>query len=83
MHGTIINMVRSMVFTSGLPLNFSGDSADYAGYILNRSLKKANEGGILPTDILSKKRPVLSGIMIFGSPRTVHPKLITNIWAFT
>ena len=40
MHRTIMNMVRSMVFASNLPLYFWGDAAEYAAYILNRSRTK-------------------------------------------
>ena len=72
MHRTIMNMVRSMVFASGLPLTFWGDAAEYAAYILNRSPTKANEGSISPIEMLTKKTPVLSDIVVFGSSCTVH-----------
>ena len=67
MHRTIMNMVRSMVFASGLPLKFWGDAAEYAAYILNRSPTKANEGGISPIEMLTKKQPNLNDIVVFGS----------------
>ena len=72
MHRTIMNMVRSMVFASGLPFYFWGDAAEYAAYILNRSPTKANEGGVSPVELLTKKAPNLSDIVIFGSRCTVH-----------
>uniref|UniRef100_A0AAV1T532 Integrase catalytic domain-containing protein n=1 Tax=Peronospora matthiolae TaxID=2874970 RepID=A0AAV1T532_9STRA len=72
MHHTIMNMVRSMVFACGLPLSFWGDAAEYAAYILNRSPSKANAGRLSPLQMLTKKVPVLSDIVVFGSPCTVH-----------
>ena len=74
MYRTIFIMVRSMVFSSGLPLTFWDDAAEYAAYILNRSPIKANEGGISPIEMLTKKIPVLSDIVLFGSPCIVHRK---------
>ena len=67
-----MNMVRSMIFASGLPLKFWGDAAEYAAYILNRSPTKANEDNISPFKMLTKKKPVLSDIVVFGSSCTVH-----------
>ena len=55
-----------------MPLHFWGDAAEYAAYILNHSPNKANEGGISPIEMLNKKRPVLSDIVVFGSSCTVH-----------
>ena len=42
MHRTILNMARSMIFASRLPLTFWGDAVEYAAYILNRSPTSAN-----------------------------------------
>ena len=72
MHRTIMNMVRSMVFASGLSLTFWGDAAEYAAYILNTSPTKANEGSKSPIALLTKKQPVLSDIVVFVSTFTVH-----------
>ena len=72
MHRTIMNMVRSMIFASNLPLSFWGDSAEYAAYILNRSRTKSNPGGISPMEFLTKKVPTLNDIVVFGSTCTVH-----------
>ena len=68
----MINMVRSMVFASGLLLTFWGDAAEHATYILDRTPVQANEGGISPIEMLNKKRPVLSDIVVFGSPCIIH-----------
>ena len=68
----MISMVRSMVFASGLLLTFWGDAAEYATYILDRSPIQVNECGISPIEMLTKKRPVLSDIVAFGSPCIIH-----------
>lgn len=67
-----MNMVRRMVFASGFTLKFSGDAAEHAAYILNRSPIKENEVDISPIQMLTKIRPVLSDIVVFGSPCMVH-----------
>ena len=72
MHRTIMNMVRNMIFASGLPLTFWGDAAKYAAYILSRSPTKANKNGASLFEMLTKKKSTLDGIVIFGSPCTVH-----------
>ena len=72
MHRTIMNMVRSMILASNLPLSFWGDAAEYAAYILNRSRTKSNPGGISPMEFLTKKVPTLNDIVVFGSTCTVH-----------
>nr|CCA24530.1 hypothetical protein TcasGA2_TC015470 [Albugo laibachii Nc14] len=68
MHRTIMNMVRSMVFASGLPLNFWGDAAEYAVYILNTSPTKGNIRHVSPIEMLSNMTPALGDIVVFGMP---------------
>ena len=46
MHRTFMNMARSMVIASNLPLYFWGNAAEYATYILNRSRIKSNPNGV-------------------------------------
>ncbi|CAI5709712.1 unnamed protein product [Peronospora destructor] len=70
MHQTVMNMVRSMIFGSGLPLNFWGDAAEYASYILNRSPTRGNVGRSSPIEVLTEVKPKLTDIVIFGSPCT-------------
>ena len=72
MHRTIINMVRSMVFASNLPLYIWGDAAEYASYILNRIKNKSNLGGVSPMEFLTNKIPALNDSVIFGSSCTAH-----------
>ena len=72
MHRTIMNMVRSMIFACRLPLYFWGDAAEYEAYIRNRSPSKANVGRKSPLQMLTKKAPDLTDIVVFGSGCTVH-----------
>ena len=68
MHRTIMNVVRSMVFASGLSLICWGDADEYAVYILKtESPTMSNEGGISPIEVLTKKQTNISNIVVFGS----------------
>lgn len=69
-----------MVFASGFTLKFWGDAAKHAAYILNRSPIKENEVDISPIQMLTKIRPVLSDIVVFGSPSTVHLNIKNKIF---
>ncbi|CAI5734057.1 unnamed protein product [Peronospora destructor] len=60
-------MVHSMIFGSGLPLNFWGDAAEYASYILNRSPTRGNVGRSSPIEVLTGVKPKLTDIVILGS----------------
>nr|CCA27595.1 GagPol polyprotein putative [Albugo laibachii Nc14] len=53
MHQTIMDMVRSMIFGSQLPLSFWGDAAEYTAYTLNRSPSQGNIGRALPIEVLT------------------------------
>ncbi|CAI5743621.1 unnamed protein product [Peronospora destructor] len=55
---------------SGLPLNFWGDTAEHASYILNRSPMRGNVGRSSPIKALTGGKPKLTDIVIFGSPCT-------------
>lgn len=70
MHQTVRNMVRSMIFGSGLPLLLWGDAAEYVSYILNRSPKRGNAGCASLLQELTGVRSTLTDIVIFGSPCT-------------
>ena len=67
MHRTILNMARSMIFASRLPLTFWGDAVDHAAYILNRSPTSANAKRASPIEVLMKQVPDLRDIVAFGS----------------
>ena len=72
MHRTVLNMARSMIFASRLPLSFWGDAVEYASYILNRSPTSANEERASPMEILTKRAPDLRDIVVFGSVCSVY-----------
>ena len=67
MHGTILNIARSMIFACRLPLTFWGDAVEYAAYILNRSPTRANLNRASPMQVLTKEAPDLRDVVVFGS----------------
>ena len=67
-----MNMDRSMVFASGLPLRFWGDAAEYVAYIFNISLSKANAGRLSTIQPLKKSTLYISDILVFWSRYIVH-----------
>ncbi|KAG3169946.1 hypothetical protein PC128_g19033 [Phytophthora cactorum] len=75
MHRTVLNMAGCMVFDARLPLSFwgggRGGAAQYAAYILNRSLCRANEGRKSPLVILTGRTPDLHEVVLFGTKCTV------------
>uniref|UniRef100_A0AAV1T508 Uncharacterized protein n=1 Tax=Peronospora matthiolae TaxID=2874970 RepID=A0AAV1T508_9STRA len=72
MHQTLLNLARSMMFASALPLQYWGDAVQYAVYILNRRPTRANEKRASPLEMLTDKVPDLRGIVVFGSPCSVY-----------
>lgn len=72
MHRTVLNMARSMIFASRLPLTFWGDAVEYAAYILNRSPTSANLRRASQLQVLTKVAPDLRNIVVFGSSCTVY-----------
>ena len=67
MHRTILNMARSMIFASRLPVTFWADAVEYAAYILNRSPTSANAKRASPIEVLTKHAPDRRDIVAFGS----------------
>ena len=72
MHRTVLNMARSMIFASRLPLSFWGDTVKYAAFVLNRSPTSANARRSSPLQMLTKQTTDLSEIVAFGSICTVN-----------
>ncbi|CAI5734969.1 unnamed protein product [Hyaloperonospora brassicae] len=72
MHRTVLNMARSMIFASRLPLSFQGDAVEYAAFVLNRSPTSANERRASPLQMLTKHTPNPREIVAFGSVCTVY-----------
>ncbi|GMF15398.1 unnamed protein product [Phytophthora fragariaefolia] len=72
MHRTIFNMVRCMIFESGLAPSFWSDAAEYATYILNRSPTRANPDRQSPLQVLTGVIPSLHDVVAFGTTCTVR-----------
>lgn len=72
MHKTVLNMVRCMVFASGLPLRFWFDEVPYATYILSRSPSTANWKRAPPIEVLTGKKPRIADVVFFGSSCTTY-----------
>ena len=72
MRRKILNMARSMIFASRLPVTFWGDGVEYAAYILNRSptCASANAKRALPIEVMTKHASDLRNIVAFGSTVT-------------
>lgn len=67
MHRTVLNLARSMMFASALPLHFWGDAVQYAVHILKPSPTRANAKRASPIEVLTGKSPDLRCIVVFGS----------------
>jgi hypothetical protein len=68
MHRTIMNMVRCMIFGSGVALTYWSDAAEYAANVLNRSPTRSNPKRASPLEVLTSLAPSLMDIVVFGSP---------------
>lgn len=55
MNRTIFNMVRCMLFGSGIPLTHWSDAAEYAAFILNPTPTRANKNRASPLEVLTGK----------------------------
>ncbi|CAI5724630.1 unnamed protein product [Hyaloperonospora brassicae] len=72
MHRTVLNMARSMIFASRLPLSFWRDAVEYAAFVLNRIPNSANTRRASPLQMLTKQTPDLREIVAFRSVCTVY-----------
>ena len=72
MHRTVPNLVRSMMFTCALPLQFYGDSMQYDVHIFNRILTRSNEKKASPIEVLTGKASDLRRIVVFVSSCIVY-----------
>jgi transposase InsO family protein len=78
-HRTVWNGVRSMLFSSDLPLTFWDEAAKYMAYILKRVSTRSNPGYKSPHEVLTGEKPSISHILRFGSKCTVAmPKGINS-----
>ena len=62
---TLLNSVRAMLISSGLPPSLWGEAVSYSVYIRNRVLSRTNN--TTPYEIWNNKQPDVSNIRIFGS----------------
>lgn len=65
-HGTIFNMVRSMLISSGLPHNLWGEAHQHAVWLFNRT-PHARVDFRTPYEMCFKSPPDLSAVRPFGS----------------
>ncbi|CAH9089803.1 unnamed protein product [Cuscuta europaea] len=71
MNRTLLDKVRSMLATSGLPKKFWGEAVNTATYLINRSPSVPLEGKC-PESVFSKKPLDLSNLKVFGCAAYVH-----------
>lgn len=69
---TIVEKVRAMLETSGLPKNMWGEAVYTAVYLLNRSPSVAVDGDITPYEAWNGRKPDVSKLRVFGSECFVH-----------
>ena len=67
MHRTVLNMVRCMVFASGLPLQFWDYVVQSATYVLNRNPSSANPKRMSPLEMLTGEIPSISDIVVLAA----------------
>ncbi|CAH9077615.1 unnamed protein product [Cuscuta europaea] len=71
MNRTLLDKVRSMLATSGLPKKFWGEAVNTATYLINRSPSVPLDGKCLEA-VFSKKPIDLSHLKVFGCAAYVH-----------
>jgi hypothetical protein len=71
MHRTLVDMARSMLFNSKMPVPFWGEAVHYACYVHNRVPTSSNSGQKSPIEALTGKIPKIADIVAFGSKCTV------------
>jgi Reverse transcriptase (RNA-dependent DNA polymerase)/Integrase core domain len=74
---TLLDMVRSMVSCTDLPISFWGYALETAAFILNRAPTKAVEG--TPFEKWHGKKPVLSFLKIWGCEAYVKRLVSTKL----
>lgn len=62
---TLLNSVRAMLISSGLPPSMWAEAVSYSAYIRNRVLSRT--GDTTPYELWNKRQPDVSNIRIFGS----------------
>jgi transposase InsO family protein len=68
---TVMDLARTILLASGLPITFWGDAVLYACYILNRVLTRANEGSKSPLEAATGEVQFIGDLVPFGAKCTV------------
>jgi hypothetical protein len=68
---TVMDLARTILLASRLPITFWGDAVLYACYILNRVPTRANAGGKSPLETATGKVQFIGDLVPFGSKCTV------------
>lgn len=69
---TIVEKVRAMLASSGMPKNMWGEAVYTAVYLLNRSPSVAVKRNVTPYEAWHGKKPNVANLRIFGSECYVH-----------
>ncbi|TYZ63707.1 hypothetical protein PybrP1_004042 [[Pythium] brassicae (nom. inval.)] len=59
MHRTVMNILRCMIFGSGIALTYWSGAVEYAAYVLNWNQSRANPKRASPSEILTRMAPSL------------------------
>jgi transposase InsO family protein len=73
---TLLDIVRCMLISSGLPSSLWAEAVSYATYIRNRVLSRTGE--LTPYHYWNGKKPDLSKIRIFGSRAFIRDPLVSS-----
>ena len=73
---TLLDIVRCMLISSGLPSSLWAEAVSYATYIRNRVLSRTGE--LTPYHFWNGKKPDLSKIRIFGSRAFIRDTLVSS-----
>jgi hypothetical protein len=68
---TLVERVRAMTHTSGLPKNLWGEAIKHAVYIKNRTATRALDGKT-PYEMLHSRKPNLTDLPVWGTKVWVH-----------
>ena len=73
MNRTLLEKVRSLLFTSGLPKSFWGEALNTAAYLINRSPNRSIDMKC-PIELWSGRKPSLEHLRVFGCAAYAHNK---------
>lgn len=73
MNRTLLEKVRCLLFTTGLPRSFWGEALTTAAYLVNRTPSSAT-GYICPEERWSRRKPSINHLRVFGCAAYAHTK---------